>query len=111
MNYHNKKFRVTSSSSNGDVDDTMIFHYIQKSNVLSCEYSSSDILTGHLIGLVAKDGAIEMRYHQVNSAGVLKTGKCDSIPEVMANGKIRLHETWEWLSGAEGSGTSTLEEV
>ncbi|MFT4602364.1 MAG: hypothetical protein ACI857_002550 [Arenicella sp.] len=111
MNYHNKKFKVVYSSSNGDIDDKMIFHYVQNGNVLSCSYSGPEILSGHLIGLVNEDGAIEMRYHQVNSEGELKTGKCDSIPEVMPNGKMRLNETWQWLSGAEGSGTSILEEV
>ncbi|MFO7824888.1 MAG: n-acetylglutamate synthase, partial [Cyclobacterium sp.] len=54
---------------------------------------------------------IDMRYHQVNFEGELMTGRCSSRPEVMENGKIRLHENWEWTSGDGSRGTSILEEV
>ena len=36
-----------------------------------------------------------MRYHQVNDAGEIMTGTCQSSPEILNNGKIRLHETWQ----------------
>ena len=39
------------------------------------------------------------------------TGKCISKPEVLASGKIRLYETWEWTSGDKSSGESILEEI
>jgi hypothetical protein len=54
---------------------------------------------GHLIGLVDHLGNIEMRYHQVNDKDELMTGICISKPEILENGKIRLHENWEWTSG------------
>ena len=34
-----------------------------------------------------------MRYHQVNDRGELMTGVCRSTPEVLPDGRIRLHET------------------
>ena len=52
-----------------------------------------------------------MRYHQVSAHGILKTGKCISIPSIQKNGKILLHEVWEWVSGDEGNGESFLEEI
>ncbi|HQV75060.1 MAG TPA: n-acetylglutamate synthase, partial [Flavobacteriales bacterium] len=61
--------------------------------------------------LVDADGCIDMRYHQVNDRGVLMTGTCRSVPEVMPNGKIRFHETWQWTSGDGTAGSSVLEEV
>jgi hypothetical protein len=39
------------------------------------------------------------------------TGKCFSKPEILINGKIRLHETWQWTSGDFLSGTSIIEEI
>jgi hypothetical protein len=38
------------------------------------------------------------------------TGICISKPEILENGKIRLHEFWEWTSGDKSKGTSIIEE-
>ena len=62
------------------------------------------------MGLVDDNGKIEMRYHQVNRNGDLMTGMCVSVPEIMENGKIRLHESWQWTSGDRSKGESILEE-
>jgi len=61
--------------------------------------------------VVAADGSIDMCYHQINEKGVLMAGTCKSTPEVLAEGKIRLHETWQWTLGDTSSGTTILEEV
>jgi hypothetical protein len=60
--------------------------------------------------LVDHAGNIEMRYHQVNDKDELMTGVCISKPEILDNGKIRLHENWEWTSGDKSKGTSIIEE-
>jgi hypothetical protein len=52
-----------------------------------------------------------MHYHQVNTKGELMTGICRSVPEILPDGKILLHETWEWTSGDYSKGKSLLEEV
>ena len=67
-------------------------------------------MKGQLMGLVDDNGKIEMRYHQVNRNGDLMTGMCVSVPEIMENGKIRLHESWQWTSGDRSKGESILEE-
>ena len=51
-----------------------------------------------------------MRYHQINDNDQFMTGVCLSKPEIMENGKIRLHETWEWTSGDKSKGKSIVEE-
>lgn len=111
MNYNNKKFRPVINSENGETTKKTLFEYKQTGNILSSEYEGGQIVKGHLIGLVDKTGTIEMRYHQINSKGELMTGICQSKPEIMPNGKIRLHETWQWTSGDKSNGTSILEEV
>lgn len=110
MNYNGKIFRPISNTDNGETSSETLFLYKQVGNILTSEYSGGKIKSGHLIGLVGDDGNIDMRYHQVNDKNELMTGICKSIPEILENGKIRLHEYWEWTSGDNSKGTSVIEE-
>jgi len=110
INYNNKSFRPISNSENGETSNETVFHYKQTGNILSSEYSGGKIKYGHLIGLVDANGTIEMRYHQVNDKDELMTGICFSKPEILANGKIRLYESWEWTSGDQSKGESIIDE-
>ena len=110
MNYNNKKFRPISNTKNGETSNETLFHYKQTGNMLTAEYSGGMIKYGHLIGLVDELGNITMRYHQINENDELMTGICFSTPEILENGKIRLHENWEWTSGDQSKGTSIIEE-
>ncbi len=111
FNYHDKKFSAISNSTNGETSAETIFHYRQTGNILSATYTGGKIVHGQLIGLVDDAGNIDMRYHQVNTDGELMTGACTSQPELMANGKIRLHERWQWTSGDLSKGESIIEEL
>jgi NADPH:quinone reductase-like Zn-dependent oxidoreductase len=111
INYNGKQFRVIQNTANGETNTNMIFSYQQKGNVVSCLYSGEAIIQGHLLGLVDANGVITMRYHQVNTNGGLMTGKCISTPEILNNGKIRLHEKWQWTSGDCSKGVSVLDEI
>lgn len=111
MNYHNKKFRPVSNTENGETSEETLFQYHQEGNVLTCSYSGGQIISGQLIGLVDESGNIDMRYHQVNRKGELMTGVCHSTPEILPDGRIRLHESWQWTSGDCSKGNSVLEEV
>ncbi len=111
MNYNNKKFRPISNTENGETSNETLFHYKQTGNMLTAEYSGGKIKYGHLIGLVDEFGNITMRYHQINENDELMTGICFSTPEILENGKIRLHESWEWTSGDQSKGTSIIEEL
>lgn len=111
LNYNNRLFKPISNTENGETTDETIFKYKQLGNTLHAEYSGGNIKYGHLIGLVDSQGNIDMRYHQVNIKGELMTGICHSKPEILANGKIRLHEDWEWTSGDKSKGKSIIEEL
>ncbi len=110
INYNDKKFIPISKTENGETSSETVFHYKQDGNLLTSDYSGGKIKYGHLIGLVDENGNIEMRYHQVNDKGKLMTGICFSRPEKLENGKIRLHENWEWTSGDKSKGQSIIEE-
>ncbi len=111
INYHGKTFRPISNTENGETSDQTVFHYQQTDNLLTASYSGGKIKFGHLIGLVDQLGNIDMRYHQVNDQDEIMTGICHSKPERLRNGKLRLHETWEWTSGDKSKGNSTVEEM
>ena len=111
FSYNNKKFKAIENTINGETSEETVFHYKQEGNIVTSRYSGGKIKEGHLIGLVSSKGDIDMRYHQINIEGVLMTGKCKSVPEILANGKIRLHEEWEWTSGDKSKGHSIIEEL
>ncbi len=111
INYDNKIFKPTSNTENGETNSETIFYYKQFDNIVTAEYSGGKIKQGHLMGLVDHNGNIDMRYHQINHNNELMTGLCKSKPEILENGKIRLHETWEWTSGDKSKGQSIIEEL
>ena len=111
MNYHNKRFKSIQNSESGEVDAETIFHYRQGGSTLWATYRGGSIQFGTIIGKVDENGNIDMRYQHLSDDGTFKTGECLSTPEILANGKIRLHEVWQWTSGTEGKGQSIIEEV
>ena len=110
INYNNKIFRPIVNSENSETSNETVFTYKQVGNILTSEYSGGKIIAGHLIGVVDKNGNIGMSYHQVNDKNEIMTGICNSKPEILENGKIRLHENWKWTSGDKSKGKSTIEE-
>lgn len=111
INYNGRTFKPVANIENGETSPATQFVYLQEGNIVTTHYRGGQILQGHLIALVGEDGSLDMRYHQVNSRGELMIGLCRSVPELLENGKLRLHETWQWTSGDRSSGSSILEEV
>jgi hypothetical protein len=111
INYHHKKFRTVSTAANGEVSDATLFYYEQSDNVVTGRYSGGNIVAGHLMALADAAGKLDMRYHHINTEGRIMTGRCTSVPEILPNGKMRLHEQWQWTSGDKSSGESVIEEI
>jgi hypothetical protein len=111
INYEGRTFRALSNSDSGEVSGETRFYYHQSGNVVWAEYSGGEIVRGSLIAIAEADGALTMRYQHLNSSGELMTGKCRSRPERLSDGRLRLHERWQWTSGDRSSGESILEEI
>jgi hypothetical protein len=111
INYNNKVFRPLQTTDNGETSAETLFYYKQEGNIISADYKGGKLVFGHLIGLVNEEGCIDMCYHQIKNNNEMMTGKCFSKPEICANGKIRLHETWHWTSGDFSAGKSIIEEI
>ena len=110
INYHGRKFSGITNTPNGQVSGDTVFHYYQTGHTLIATYSGGSILDGHMTGLVHEDGSLDFVYHHMDADGLLKSGHCTSRPEMLHDGRIRLHEKWNWTFGGEGSGESIVEE-
>lgn len=110
-NLHNRKFSSVTNTKNGDVGSQTIFHYSQQGDLVWAEYSGGSIRRGNLIARWIEGTILEMRYQHVSASNEFKTGRCQSRPEVLPDGRLRLYEEWQWTSGDQSSGTSVIEEI
>ncbi|SDL31276.1 hypothetical protein SAMN05421823_105172 [Catalinimonas alkaloidigena] len=111
INYHNRRFRSVSNSDNGEVSSDTLFEYQQEGSLVWATYQGGGIRFGTLIASVDAAGNLDMRYQHMNTAGELMTGVCQSRPEWLPDGRLRLHERWRWTSGDASEGESMIEEV
>jgi len=88
-----------------------VFRYRQDGSVVWADYSGGEILRGQLIAICDDEGRLDMRYQHINARGELMTGVCKSMPEVLPDGRVKLHEEWRWTSGDMSAGESVVEEV
>jgi len=109
INLNGKKFRAKKNSENGEICGATIFHYFQDGEKIWGEYFGGKIEFGILAGR-AKNGAIEFNYWHFCEKK-FRAGCCVSTPEILANGKICLHEKWQWTAGEKGGGESIIEEI
>lgn len=110
VTYDNKIFVPKVNSENGEVDGQTRFAYHQKGNMIWAEYSGGEIEKGFLIGTVDVDGNLDFTYQHLNTKMQVRIGKCHSIPTILSDGKIELHEEWQWLNGDKSKGSSVLVE-
>lgn len=108
--YDGKTFRSVTNTANGEVSGDTLFHYHQEGAIVWAEYGGGAIVRGTLIATVTPDNGLDMRYQHVNTAGELMTGRCRTTPEQLPDGRLRLHERWQWTSGDNSSGESIVEE-
>lgn len=111
MNYDGRVFRTCSNSSGGEVGQETLFHYHQRGAVVWATYAGGAVVHGTLLAQADPAGNLEMRYQHISRDGGFKTGRCQSRPEILADGRVRVHERWRWTDGAEGEGESVIEEI
>ena len=109
--YNDVTFASLTNTPNGEVGGNTRFHYRQVGNVVWGDYSGGNIRMGMLVALVGTDDVLDMRYQHINTRGEIMTGQCRSTPAVLADGRLRLHERWQWTSGDVSSGESVVEQI
>jgi hypothetical protein len=110
--YEGRVFVTKANTANGEVDSSTRFQYHQSEDgaIVWAEYSGGSVIRGFLIATVQVNGVLDARYEHVNVDGVLKTGMCTTSPEQLPDGRLRLHEHWQWTSGDMSTGNSMVEE-
>ncbi|MBI1764126.1 MAG: n-acetylglutamate synthase [Acidobacteria bacterium] len=111
LNYDNRRFTSVRNSANGEVSAATVFEYHQSGALVWATYSGGSIVYGTLIAKIDERDYLDMRYQHLNTAGELRTGRCHSRPEVLPDGRLQLHEQWQWTSGDGSAGTSVIEEI
>ena len=111
VEYGGRRFRSVENSASGEVGPGTVFAYRQDGDVVSATYGGGDVRSGVLIATADGGGKLEARYAHVNASGELMTGECRTTPEVLPDGRLRLHEEWRWTSGDGSSGRSVVEEI
>ena len=108
IHYGGRLFRPVGESG-GEVGPDTLFRYDQRGTTLLASYSGGAIDFGSIVGAVHPDGTLSFLYQHITKTGSLRSGYCESRPEILPGGKLRLHERWKWHGGARGR--STLEEL
>lgn len=111
VDYDGRRFRPVINAPNGEVTGETVFEYRQVGEVVWATYTGGEVTCGVLVATVNASGELDMRYSHVNRRGELMTGICHSRPELLADGRIRLHERWHWTSGDHSQGESVIEQV
>lgn len=113
IDYSDRLFRAVKLDGNGDVGEDTLFRYNQRGNRLTSTYSGGDVEYGTMVGTVHTDGSLTFLYQHLTKSGALRAGQCESRPEVLKSGRIRLHERWVWTYGPNAGqrGESIVEEV
>lgn len=85
--------------------------YRQDGDLIWADFHGGQIRRGSLNGRSAPDGTIEFGYTMVRRDGEVISGRSVNRPELLADGRVRLHETWERYGPHAELGTSMLEEI
>ncbi|MDH6627104.1 hypothetical protein M2271_004927 [Streptomyces sp. LBL] len=93
----------------GQVGTRTRFAYHEKDGEIWAEYAGGDVVRGHLVGTREGD-RLDFRYVQLKQDGTTSSGHCVSAVVALADGRVRLEESWAWES-QPGSGTSVVEQV
>jgi GNAT superfamily N-acetyltransferase len=111
INYDGKIFVPKINTENGEIDNKTTFKYHQNEHIVWAEYIGGDIIRGNIIGTVSGKGVLDFYYQHVNKQGQQRIGKCHSVPHTLENGKLELHEEWQWLNGDKSTGSSIIAEL
>ncbi|MGC9537110.1 hypothetical protein [Streptomyces sp. UG1] len=108
INYDGKRFRKVLADPAEDAPSAL---YRQESDLVWAEFAGGDVRRGSLAGTRDTDGVISFSYSMVLEDGRVISGHSVNTPELLDDGRIRLHERWERYGAHADSGVSYLEEV
>ena len=106
IDYDGRRFRAEHAGP-----DASTALYRQRGDLVWAEFQGGEVRRGSLTGRCSPDGTLEFAYTMVLVGGEVISGHNVSVPEVLADGRVRLNERWQRFGAHADSGTSTLLEV
>jgi hypothetical protein len=111
INYDGRTFRSAAAETAGTDGAGPVGHYHQAGDVVWAEFAGGKVVRGSLVGSCGRDGVLELAYSQLLRTGEVIAGRCTSVPDVLADGRIRLREHWQRFAPEPGTGVSVIEEA
>jgi hypothetical protein len=110
IDYDGRRFRAAGPGSD-DGADAPVAVYRQRGDLLWADFSGGGVRRGSLTGLCRPDDSLEFTYTMVLADGTVLAGYCESTPELLPDGRIRLHERWQRYGPNASTGISDLDEI
>lgn len=106
-----RRLRVVSTADNGEVSSETELVLEEFGAFFSGRYRGGTIVDGYLVGRFGEPepAEVEFRYVQSSADGRLDSGHSRGRFELLADGRLRLIENFEWLT-REGRGQNVFEE-
>jgi hypothetical protein len=109
INYDGKMFQPIGAATTAGAD-VSTGYYHQDGETVWANFGGGEVVRGYLVGRCAPDGSLDLAYCQVLADASVISGKLRSTPEILDDGRIRLHEEWERFSPTHEKGVSIIEE-
>jgi len=107
IDYEGRRFRKVVR----DASEVPVARYHQAGDLVWAEFAGGDVRRGSLAGTCTDDGTVTFSYSMVLERGEIVSGRSVNTPQVLDDGRIRLHEAWQRYGDHAESGISYLEEV
>lgn len=111
IDYDNRVFRGVENYHDGDLNSETRFFYFQEGDTVWGKVVGGGVRFGTLVAEVQADQTLRMFWQFLNMQGEFVWGTCTSTPELLPDGRLRLHERWDVLSEPGVSGESLIEEL
>lgn len=108
INYDGKKFRKVTVQPDADCP-VAVYH--QDGDLVWAEFTGGDVRRGSLAGTCAPDGTLDFAYSMVLVGGEVISGRSVNTPQLLEDGRVRLHEQWERYGRHAEVGVSYIEEI
>ncbi|TCC07866.1 hypothetical protein [Kribbella soli] len=103
--------RFSPAGHHSESHDVTVASYRQRGDLLWADFSGGRVRRGALTGVCRPDDTLEFSYSMVLADGAVVAGHCESTPEFLPDGRIRLHERWERYGPQAATGVSELDEI
>lgn len=113
LDLHKRRFVGVVNYDDGDANQDTVFSYDQDGDIVFGRYEGGRIRHGQILGRILNDNRIDLVWQYLNVDGRLVAGTCVSTPEILSDGRYRLHEKWQTTLGPVAGlvGESVIEET